>query len=97
MKRVFISQPMSGKTDVEILTTRAEAAQKAQEYLGEPIEILDSFRAKQLVQSLQVIGQSITMMSQADLAVFIKGWEKDKGCKIEHLCATEYGINTLEM
>ena len=96
MKRVFISQAMSGKGDVAVLVERANAAQKAQEHAGEEIEILDSFRANQVIQPLQVVGQSISMMAQADLVVFVKGWEADKECKIQHMCATEYGLAILE-
>ncbi|MCM1220265.1 MAG: DUF4406 domain-containing protein [Lachnospiraceae bacterium] len=96
MKRVFISQPMNGKSDVEILNARAAAAQAAQDHLGEEVEILNTFWNNTGARALQLLGQSISVLAQADLAYFCKGWEEARGCKIEHECAVEYGINVLE-
>lgn len=97
MKRVFISQPMNGRDDVEILETRASAARAAQEHLHETVEIMDTFWPNDRGTPLNLLGRSIMMLSQADLAVFAPGWDQARGCKIEHTCATEYGINILEM
>lgn len=96
MKRVFISQPMHGKSDVEIMEARAAAARAAQDYLGEQIELLDTFWANDRSGPLTLLGRSIMVLAQADLAVFCPGWDRARGCKIEHTCATEYGINCLE-
>lgn len=43
MKKLFISQPMKGKTDEEILTERKAAIKEAEKLVGEPIEVIDSF------------------------------------------------------
>ena len=43
MKKLFISQPMRGKTDEEILAVRAQAIQSAERVLGEEVEVIDSF------------------------------------------------------
>ena len=43
MKKLFISQPMRGKTDEEILAVRAQAIQSAERVLGEDVEVIDSF------------------------------------------------------
>lgn len=32
----------------------------------------------------------------ADVAYFAPGWDKARGCKIENICAKEYGIHTIE-
>lgn len=32
------------------------------------------------------------MLSQADVAYFVKGWRTARGCLIEFKCAKEYGI-----
>lgn len=96
MKRVFISQPMNGKSDVEILMTRAEAAKAAQDHLGEEVEIMDTFWPNMRAHPLQLLARSLDNLAQADLAYFAKGWDQTRGCKIEHTCAVEYGINVLE-
>lgn len=46
MKKLFISQPMRGKTDEEIKEERAKAIEKASELVGEPVEVIDSFFEK---------------------------------------------------
>ena len=43
MKKLFISQPMRGKTDEEIIATREKAIKSAEEKIGEPVEVIDSF------------------------------------------------------
>ena len=43
MKKLFISQPMRGKTDEEILAVREKAIKSAEEMIGEPVEVIDSF------------------------------------------------------
>lgn len=95
MKKLFISQPMNGKTDEEILAVRERAIKSAEEKLGEPVETIDSFfqNAPADARPLWFLGKSLELLSTADVAYFAKGWENARGCKIEHTCAVEYGID----
>ena len=43
MKKLFISQPMRGLKDEEILKAREEIRKKAEKEIGEPVELIDSF------------------------------------------------------
>lgn len=102
MKKLFISQPMRGKTDEELLAVRAQAIQSAERVLEEEVEVIDSFFKDAVVPStvlsrpLWFLGKSIKLLSGADVAYFADGWEDARGCKIEHECAVEYGITTIE-
>ncbi len=102
MKKLFISQPMRGKTDEEILAVRAKAIQSAERVLGEEVDAIDSFfkgaavPPTALSRSLWLLGESLKLLSTADIAYFAKGWEEARGCRIEHECAVEYGITTIE-
>lgn len=98
MKRLFISQPMRGKSDDEILAKRRNAIQAAKDALGEDVELIDSFfkDAPTEVRPLWFLGKSLELLSTADIAYFAPGWNKARGCKIEHQCALEYGIHTIE-
>lgn len=59
MKRLFISQPMKGLTDEEILKTREKAIKSAEKKLGEPVESLIRFsKTHQLTQNRCGIWQS---------------------------------------
>lgn len=97
MKKLFISQPMKGKTDKEILAVREKAIKSAEEKLGEPVEIIDSFfqSAPADARPLWFLGKSLELLSTADVAFFAKGWEDARGCKIENTCAIEYGIDVV--
>lgn len=98
MKKLFISQPMKGKTDEEILAERRKAIRSAERQLGEPVEVIDSFFQSAPVDAkpLWFLGKSLELLSGADIAYFAKGWQEARGCKIENTCAIEYGIAVIE-
>lgn len=98
MKKLFISQPMRGKTDEEILAERKKAIESAERNLGEPVEVIDLFfqNAPADARPLWFLGKSLELLSTADIAYFAKGWEDARGCRIENQCAIEYGIEVIE-
>ena len=99
MKRLFISQPMRGKTDEQILAEREKAIASAERHLGEKVEVIDSFfKGVNFagVSPLYLLGKSIELLASADVAYFAKDWEKARGCRIENTCAIEYGIDVIE-
>ena len=100
MKKLFISQPMKGKTDEEILKEREKAIASAKRNFveDEEIEVIDSFfqSAPADARPLWFLGKSLELLSTADIAYFAKGWENARGCRIENACAIEYGIDVIE-
>lgn len=98
MKKLFISQPMRGKTDKQILAVRKKAIESAEKLVGEPVEVIDSFfqAAPADAKPLWFLGKSLELLSTADVAYFAKGWQEARGCKIENTCAIEYGIAVIE-
>lgn len=98
MKKLFISQPMRGKTDEEILAVREKAIASAERQLGEKVEVIDSFfqNAPAEAKPLWFLGKSLELLSTADVAYFAPGWEDARGCRIENTCAIEYGITVIE-
>lgn len=98
MKKLFISQPMRGKSDEEILAEREKAIKAAQELVGEPVEVIDSFfqSAPADARPLWFLGKSLELLSIADVVYFAEGWQDARGCRIEHECAVEYDIERIE-
>ena len=100
MKKLFISQPMKGKTDEEILKEREKAIASAKRNFveDEEIEVIDSFfqSAPADARPLWFLGKSLELLSTADIAYFAKGWENARGCRFENTCAIEYGIDVIE-
>ena len=99
VKKLFISQPMYGKSDEEILVVREHAIKTAKEMIGCKVEVIDSFfqNAPADAKPLWYLGESLKLLSTADVAYFAEGWNEARGCKIEHECAKEYGIDRIEM
>ena len=106
-KKIFVSQPLRGLNEEESKRARIEACTdaftKIADKYGENIkdlEIIDSFfedyNPDKGCIPLKYLSKSIELLADADYAYFGKGWELARGCKIEHECATEYGIKTAE-
>lgn len=98
MKRLYISQPMEGKTDAEILSERESAIKSAERELKGKVEVIDSFfqNVPAGTTPLLIIRESIKLLLTADVVYFAKGWESAMACRIEHEYATEYGITIIE-
>jgi hypothetical protein len=95
MKRLFISQPMNGKTDEEILQARESIITDVKKLIEDDVEVIDSFfqSAPYDAKPLWFLGKSLELLSTADCAYFGEGWKYARGCKIEHECAVQYGID----
>ena len=100
MKKVFISQPMDGLTEEEILKERERAEITVRGYLnqiypGEPVEFLDTVFRDFDGNGLKYLAKSLELLAEADVAYFAPGWEQARGCRIEHDCAAAYGKRIL--
>ena len=101
MKKLFVSQPMAGILDEVILGERDKIVKKAKEALGEDLELIDSFVDGRTFSEknapVRYLAQSIAFLADADVAAFGKGWERARGCRIEHQICLEYGIDIIEV
>ena len=96
----MLSQPMAGKTEEEIISTRDKAI-KALEAQG--YEIINTLFTDEWYSNEKMIdrnplcflAKSFENMSLCHLAYFCKGWEKARGCKIEHEAAKAYGLEII--
>lgn len=98
MKRVFICQPMRGKSDAQIILEREQAIARAKELAGDEIEVIDSFFQDHCegATPLYLLGKSLELLATADVMYCAPGYERARGCRIEKLCALEYKIPILE-
>lgn len=90
--KVFISQPMHGKTGAEIKRERELATLSAVREYGSDVEILESFFEDFNGNAVHFLGKSIALLGDADVALFLPGWKDARGCRIEHAVCEEYGI-----
>ena len=95
--KVFISQPMTGLTNEEILKVRNETIAYLRDsfmpvMLPDEIEFIDSFIQDSNEKPLYLLGKALEKLSTADICVFVDGWKESRGCRIEHECCVQYGI-----
>ena len=93
--KVFISQPMAGRTDEEITAERIKAISTVEKrYPACYVMGIDSFTKDALNNSdpITELGKCVSLMADADVVVFCNGWVDSKGCNVEHEVADQYGI-----
>lgn len=103
--RLFISQPMRGKSDEEIESEREDLIVIAKAvYAGRgEVEVIDSFFKGGLdvpagaKAPLYYLSKSLELLATADVAIFAKDWREARGCRIEHECADGYGVTRIEL
>lgn len=104
MYKAMISQPMAGKTDEEIVATRERAIAALKERGYEIVNTLftdewyspEKMKERGVVQiPLCFLAKSLENMSKCHAAYFCKGWEKTRGCVIEHMAAEKYGLEII--
>ncbi len=91
---IFISQPMRGKTDAEILAERERAIKAAKAKWGDDVEVLESFfqGAPAKAKPLWFLGESLKIMADANAVIVCKGWSAARGCKVEIVAAEAYKL-----
>lgn len=94
--RVFISQPMKGKTKEEIYADRALAC-RLLEKVGHVVE--DSYvnvPPKSVNEALWCLGESLKILSRCDVLLYLGERDRNtklpRGCEAEIHCAGSYGI-----
>lgn len=99
MKKIFISQPMSGRSEYSILEERQKIMQYAASLSDEPVEEIPSFITEDIEakhRSVAYLAESIRLLADADMAFFAHGWALARGCCIEHEICIQYGIPVVE-
>lgn len=106
IKTLFISQPMSGLTNEEILKVRQEATDFiSNKYPDYAISVLPSYKEQpdntyNAVSAVNLLGNAISIMAGANIIYFVPGWQKSRGCQIENEVARrwleETGVELIE-
>ena len=88
MKKLYISQPMNGRSSRAIAEDRQKVIDK---YEADGWEVIDSLINRGPANAIECLGESIKLMNDADMVFMMAGWEKARGCIIEHQVAVSYG------
>lgn len=96
--KLFVSQPMSDRTNEQIKEEREYLIELAKKVLNtEDIEVIDSFfeGAPHNANPLWFLSKSIELLSTADVAIFSKDWDNYRGCRAEEQICSLYNIDTI--
>ena len=109
-KNIFISQPMTGRSEEEILATRQREIEKIhQRFDADGVEVniiasyIDDATRKHFKEHVSDdinwdifwLSQSLERLAMADIIWLCDGWEYSNGCNIELECATRYGVGIM--
>ncbi len=87
----MISQPMNGKTNEEVREERKTLVNELTEQGYEVVDTVISENApKNCDEAIYYLSKSIEFISKVDAIIFMNGWEKARGCKIEYEVAKSY-------
>lgn len=89
---------MANKTGKKILQERERAVKRLKKHFDDDdIKIVDSYFGMAGVDHpLALLGKSLIALSTADVAYFVKDFEKYRGCQMENMAAIAYGIEVIE-
>lgn len=96
--KVFVSVPMNERSTKEIEEDFLRAKIDLKKiYSNFEVHILDSnfdYGPTDFVSNLGIwyLGESLKVLADADIAYFVKGWQYERDCRIEHECCSQYGI-----
>lgn len=102
--KAMIIQPMSGKTDKEIIEVRKKVINVLEKSGYEVVNTLftDEFYKDENLRNIGIvqipvyfISKSLQMMSYCDAVYLCKGWRDARGCIIEHEVAKAYGLKLI--
>ena len=104
VKKAMLSQPMAGKSQAEIISTREKAIADLRQRGFEVVNTLftdewyspESMKERGVVQiPLCFLAKSLENMSLCHAAYFCKGWESARGCRVENIAAVAYGLEII--
>lgn len=101
MRRLFVSQPMHGKTEDEIIEARDKAIERLSRRLNEGFEVAESYFTEDEPKDVKNsgvywLGKSLELLSKCDLALFIGDWYDYRGYQIKYQVCENYGIEIME-
>ena len=94
--KLYISQPMRGKSMNDIMAERKQlVTEAAAELHTGDILVLDTLFINHDKPPLETLGRSLEKMAEADAVIFAPGWRNARGCRVEHLAASEYDLKVI--
>lgn len=89
--KIMISQPMYSKTEEQIREEREKFIKWIEASGNEYVDTIFTEDApKDCSAGLYYLAKSIEAIGKSDAVYFMRGWEKARGCRIEHMACVLY-------
>ena len=95
--KAMLSQPMAGKTDDEIRAERDSLKRNLESRGFEVVDTLFELDVPPSEAPLRYMAKSIEAMAGCDVVVFAPGWQRARGCLVERVVASLYGLEVLDV
>ena len=99
MKKIYISVPMNGRSDDDIRASIDKMVKCTRILLDDEITVVNEFKPHHAVSDnipmhhdVQALGESIALMSLADVFVTVDWGYESRGCDVERHVAGAYGF-----
>lgn len=89
---IFVSMPMNGKTDKEILNKIREVEHKFPEDIVTSGFVNYDYLPQTNNTPVYCLSWAIEKIGCCDVVYFVDGWQTARGCQIEHDVCMEYDI-----
>lgn len=98
MKKLFISRPCRARARRKSWQSERPRSARRKKPSGTKSRSSTATlkTPRRATRPLWFLGESLKLLATADIAYFATGWEGARGCKIEHICAEEYGVHIIE-
>ena len=90
--KVYISLPITGRDMDEVKARIDSAAETLRRHGHTPVSPLEVNAANLDAPYAELIGNDIRALLQCEEAVFLDGWERSQGCRLEASACRIYGI-----
>ena len=94
--KIFISQPITGKSTSEIMATRKNLISKIHSKYPDATIINSIMLGGNDTNDIKYLGITISLMGDADIVVMAKDRSNSKGCQVEQYIATIYNKEIIE-
>ena len=90
--KIMLSSPMKGKTKEQIDSERKDMIELLLDTFDNSVVIESVIENPEEKTELECFSESIFHMSQSNILAMGHGWEKARGCKLEHEIAKAYNM-----
>ena len=94
--KIFISQPITGKSTAEIFATRKNITTKLKAKYPDAIIINSIILGGNDTNDIKYLGITLNLMAEADLVVMASNRSTSKGCQVEQYVATLYNVPVID-